>query len=158
MAAIPIFDIAEEPPTSQEILALLDAHLEEMHRCSPACKVNALPAGRLAEPDVTLFAARSRGELAAIGALRWLDEARCEIKSMRAAEQWRGKGAGKAMLQHLLRIARARGCTWIGLETGRHPVFEPAQRLYAAYGFAECDAFGDYVSDDFSLCMGMHLT
>ena len=157
MAAIPAFAIAEESPTTPDILALLDAHLAEMHRCSPACKVNALPARRLADPDVTFFAARSQGALAAIGALRWLDEARCEIKSMRAAQEWRGKGAGQAMLQHLLRTASDNGRLWVGLETGRHPVFAPATRLYAAAGFAECEPFDDYVSDDFSMCMAMRL-
>ena len=157
MVEIPAFVIAAEPPTTPDILALLDAHLADMHRCSPARNVHALPAKKLADPDVTFFAGRSQGELAAIGALRWMDEARCEIKSMRAAEAWRGKGAGRAMLQHLLRTASDNGRSWVGLETGRHPVFEPAQRLYAAAGFAECEPFEDYVSDDFSMCMAMRL-
>ncbi len=152
-----MFTIAPEVPTAADVLALLDRHLEEMHRCSPACKVHALPATRLAEPNVTFFTARAGGELAAIGALREIDAGRGEIKSMRAADAWRGKGAGKAMLGHLLAEARARGYGWVGLETGRHPVFEPAQRLYAGHGFRECPPFGDYVSDDFSLCMALDL-
>lgn len=151
------FVITAEAPDSADVLALLDRHLEEMHRCSPACKVHALPARRLADPNVTFFTARADGELAAIGALREFDAARGEIKSMRAADAWRGKGAGRAMLGHLLAEARARGYQWLGLETGRHPVFEPAQRLYARHGFRECPPFGDYVSDDFSLCMGRDL-
>ncbi|QZH76579.1 MAG: GNAT family N-acetyltransferase [Erythrobacter sp.] len=128
-----------------------------MHRCSPACKVHALPAARLADAHVTFFTVRVDGELAAIGALREIDAKRGEIKSMRAADAWRGKGAGKAMVGYLLAEARARGYRWIGLETGRHPVFEPAQRLYAGHGFCECPPFGDYVSDDFSLCLGRDL-
>jgi putative acetyltransferase len=158
MVANTTFVITAEAPDSADVLALLDRHLEEMHRCSPACKVHALPAKRLAETNVTFFTARVDGELAAIGALREIDAKRGEIKSMRAADDWRGKGAGKAMLRHLLAEARVRGYIWIGLETGRHPVFEPAQRLYASHGFRECPSFGDYLSDDFSLCMGLDLT
>jgi putative acetyltransferase len=72
---------------------------------------------------------------------------------MRAAPAYRGKGAGEAILLHLMGEARARGMIWLGLETGRPEPFVPAQRLYTKHGFAECAAFGAYVSDEFSLCM-----
>lgn len=152
------FRIAAEDPTRADVLALLEQHLTEMHRCSPACKVNSLPAKRLAEPDVTFFTARVDGALAAIGALKQIDASSGEIKAMRAADNWRARGAGAAILVQLLNEARARGYSWIGLETGRHEVFQPAQRLYAKHGFTECDPFGDYESDDFSLCMGQSLS
>lgn len=42
-------------------------------------------------------------------------------------------------------------------KTGRLEPFAPAQRLYEAYGFVECAPFGDYVSDEFSLCMAIAL-
>ena len=76
---------------------------------------------------------------------------------MRASDSFRGTGAGEAILLHLIETARAEGLTWLGLETGRHAVFEPAQRLYAKHGFAPCDAYADYVLDDFSMCMGLDL-
>lgn len=155
--APPAFTIAAESPSQPDVLALLELHLEEMHRCSPSCKVNALPATKLAEPGVTFFAARVDGELAAVGAIRRMDDHRCELKSMRASPEWRGRGAGLAILSRLLDEARSRGCTWVGLETGRHPVFSPAHRLYEKHGFHECAAFGDYVSDDFSMCMELNL-
>lgn len=119
--------------------------------------MNAMPAQRLGGEDVTFFTARVDGKLAAIGALKVLDETRGEIKSMRAADEWRGSGAGKAMLAHLIEEARSRGLGWLGLETGRHRVFEPAQRLYARHGFSECEAFGSYANDDFCLCMSRTL-
>ena len=72
---------------------------------------------------------------------------------MRATPAYRGQGAGKAILAHLMGEAQRRGYTWLGLETGRPDPFVPARRLYEAHGFAECAAFGDYVSDEFSLCM-----
>jgi len=151
------FIIAPEEPTRADVLALLDHHLAEMHRFSPACKVNSLPPQRLAEADVTFFAARVDGELAAVGALKQIDEASGELKAMRAADKWRGRGAGAAILMELLQQARSRHYGWIGLETGRHDVFLPAQRLYTKHGFRECEPFGDYESDDFSLCMSIDL-
>nr|WP_237392358.1 GNAT family N-acetyltransferase [Aurantiacibacter rhizosphaerae] len=142
---------------SPDVLALLDRHLAEMHRSSPACKVHALDAARLKEPGVTFFTARHDGELAAVGALKRLGNRQGEIKSMRAADSYRRTGAGEAILLRLIAAARAEKLTWLGLETGRHAVFEPAQRLYAKHGFVPCDAYADYVLDDFSMCMGMDL-
>jgi putative acetyltransferase len=147
------YRIVEDDLTGADVAALLDLHLAEMHQWSPACKVHAMPLERLREPDVTFYAAWSGEELAAVGALKELGPGRGELKSMRAAPAYRGKGAGKAILAHLMAEARRRGYHWLGLETGRPEPFVPARRLYERHGFAECPAFGDYVSDEFSLCM-----
>lgn len=147
------YRIAQDPLEDAEVLALLQLHLDEMHRWSPACKVHALPAERLRAPDVTFYAVRDGAALAAVGAVKALASDRGELKSMRAAPAYRGKGAGEAVLLHLLGEAQARGYRWVGLETGRPEAFRPALRLYEKHGFAECPAFGDYVSDEFSLCM-----
>jgi putative acetyltransferase len=92
-----------------------------------------------------------------VGALKKIDSQRGELKSMRAAPAFRGKGAGEAILLHLLQEARAQGLNWLGLETGRPEPFQPAGNLYRKHGFRECDAFGEYVSDEFSLCMSRDL-
>jgi len=151
------YRIVEDDLTGAEVAALLELHLGEMHQWSPACKVHAMPLERLREPDVTFYSAWSGATLAAVGALKALDATRGELKSMRAAPGFRGKGAGRAILEHLLAEAQRRGYTWLGLETGRPEPFVPARTLYASYGFAECAAFGDYVSDEFSLCMARDL-
>ncbi len=152
------FTVAAEDVAADDVLALLGQHLGQMHQWSPADKIHALPAEKLRAPDVTFFAARTDGVLAAVGAMREIDGVSGEIKSMRAADHFLGQGAGHAILLALLAEARARGYAWVGLETGRHPSFEAAHRLYLRHGFAECAAFGDYVSDDFSLCMRLDLT
>ena len=151
------YRIVEDDLTGPEVASLLEFHLGEMHQWSPACKVHAMPLERLREPDVTFYSAWDGDRLAAVGALKHLDEGRGELKSMRAAPEYRGKGAGKAILHHLMGEARRRGYHWLGLETGRPEPFVPARRLYEAHGFAECPAFGDYVSDEFSLCMAQDL-
>lgn len=133
------------------VLALLQYHLDEMHRWSPACSVHAMPAARLRAPDVSFFSAWRGDRLAGCGAIRHLDATHGELKSMRAAPECRGTGVGKAILLHLLAEAKARGYARVSLETGRSDPFLPAQRLYRALGFVECPPFADYAADPFSL-------
>ncbi|MBD3729643.1 MAG: GNAT family N-acetyltransferase [Sphingomonadales bacterium] len=156
-AAHTSYRILPDDLTGEAVLGLLQLHLDEMHRWSPACKVHAMPAERLRAADVSFFAAWDGDRLAAVGALKQIDEERGELKSMRAAPAYRGKGAGEAILLQLMAEARRRGYSWVGLETGRPEPFRPAHTLYAKHGFAECPPFGDYVSDDFSLCMERRL-
>ena len=147
------YRIVEDDLSGAEVIALLAFHLDEMHSLSPPCKVHAMPVERLRQPDVTFYSAWDNGRLAAVGALREIDAARGELKSMRATPDYRGKGAGEAILLHLIGEARRRGYAWLGLETGRPAAYLPAQGLYRKHGFAECADFGDYVGDDFSMCM-----
>ena len=151
------YAIRPDDLTGEAVLDLLKLHLDEMHQWSPACKVHALPPERLREPDVAFYSVWDGEQLAAVGALKELDHRRGELKSMRAAPPYRGKGVGERLLLHLIGVAQDRGYIWLGLETGRPEPFLPAVRLYQKHGFAECPAFGDYVSDDFSLCMEKHL-
>ena len=145
--------ISEDDLTGPAIAALLQLHLAEMHQWSPACKVHAMPIDRLREADVTFYAAWDGDVLAGCGALKQLDAEHGELKSMRAAPEYRGRGVGKAILLHLMEQARLRGFSRLSLETGRVDAFLPARHLYESHGFAQCPAFGEYVSDDFSLCM-----
>ena len=151
------YRIVEDDLTGAEVAALLEFHLSEMHQWSPACKVHAMPIERLRERDVTFYSAWDGATLAAVGALKELDPARGELKSMRATPAYRGQGAGKAILAHLMGEAQRRGYTWLGLETGRFDAWAHARNLYRKHGFAECGDFGDYVGDDFSMCMSRAL-
>lgn len=145
--------IVEDDPTGAEIAALLQLHLDEMHQWSPPESVHAMPVDRLRQSDVTFYAAWDGATLAGCGALKHLDGTHGELKSMRAAPQYRGRGVGKAMLLHLLAEARLRGYSRVSLETGRPEAFAPARGLYEAHGFTECPPFADYVLDNFSICM-----
>ena len=149
--------ITEDDLSSTDVQALVALHLGGMHAESPACKVNALPLDKLRQSGVTFYTAHVHGDLAAMGALKQLDAAHGELKSMRAAPEWRGKGVGEALLVHLLEVARARGYARVSLETGRTAAFAPAVALYRKFGFEECEAFADYVVDDFSRCLSLAL-
>jgi putative acetyltransferase len=150
---MPDYRIAEDDLQSPAVIDLLAFHLAEMHALSPACKVHAMPVERLRQPDVTFYSAWDGEALAAVGALREIDARRGELKSMRATPAYRGKGAGEAILLRLIEEARGRGYAWLGLETGRPEAWAAARGLYRKHGFAECADFGEYVGDEFSLCM-----
>lgn len=145
--------IVEDDLSGKAIAELLRLHLAEMHQWSPPESVHAMPIERLRQPDVKFWSAWDGGRLAGCGALKHLDDGHGELKSMRAHPDYRGKGVGKAILHHLMAEARARGYRRLSLETGRPAPFLPARRLYESHGFAECEPFADYVSDDFSMCM-----
>jgi putative acetyltransferase len=151
------YRIVEDDLAGEAVIELLAFHLAEMHRLSPPCKVHAMPAERLRQPDVTFYSAWDGERLAAVGALREIEPGRGELKSMRATPEYRGRGAGEAILLHLVGEARRRGYGWLGLETGRPDAYRPAQNLYRKHGFTECEDFGDYVGDDFSMCMSRAL-
>lgn len=145
--------IIEDDLSGEAIRALVALHLSGMHAHSPACKIHALPVERLSQPGVTFYSAWVGDDVVGMGAIRELDANHGELKSMRVAPAWLGKGIGKAVLNHLLDAARTRGYLRVSLETGRGPAFEPAIGLYRKHGFINCEAFADYVLDDFSQCM-----
>lgn len=155
--ADPAYRIVEDDLTGPQIAALLRLHLDEMHQWSPPESVHAMPIERLRQNDVTFYAAWDGERLAACGAIKHLDAGHGELKSMRADPAYRGRGAGKAMLHHLLAVARARGYARVSLETGRPEPFLPARRLYESHGFVECPPFADYSEDPFSICMTREL-
>jgi putative acetyltransferase len=76
---------------------------------------------------------------------------------MRTPSALRRRGAGKALLEHIIRVARSRSYERLSLETGSHDAFRPAQRLYESAGFVYCGPFGNYVEDPNSVFMTLRL-
>jgi len=151
-------DLSGEP--TRELVA---RHLRGMFELTPAESVYALDVDRLRDPAVSFWSAWSDDQLAGIGALKTLDAPgapvqRGEIKSMRVADAFLGRGVGRAMLRHIVATARERGMTSLWLETGSDEGFTAAQRLYASEGFSECGPFADYPENPLSTYMTLRLT
>jgi putative acetyltransferase len=149
--------IAADSPAAADVRALLARHLEFTTATSPPEDMHALDADRLLDPAVTFFSYRRDGELLGVGALKRLDGQHAELKSMHTAVQARGRGVGRAMVEHLIGAARERGYRRVSLETGSMAEFAPARALYASAGFAPCAPFGDYVPSRNSVFMTMAL-
>lgn len=139
------------------LLDLLREHLAGMYESSPPGSVYALDVSALQTPDITLFTVWRADELLGCGALKQLSSTNGEIKSMRTAAAHLRQGAAKALLEHLLELARSRGYSRISLETGSGPAFEPALCLYRKYGFRNGEAFGDYRPTPFNQFLHLDL-
>ena len=139
--------------SGEKTRTLVATHLAGMHANSPPESVHAFDIDKLREPGVTFWSVWIDEELAGCGALKQLDGKRGEIKSMRVADGFIGRGVGKAILAHLMAEAKSRGMQSLWLETGSGPAFFPAQKLYEAAGFVRCGPFEHYVEDSFSVFM-----
>lgn len=151
------FVVEADDPRAADVQALLEAHLAFANRHSPPEDVHALDLTGLLASNVSFFSIREDGELLGIGALKQLDESQAEIKSMHTIQAARGMGVGRAMVDHLVEVARARGCRWFRLETGAMEAFDPARALYQSAGFQISEPFAEYRSSPNSVCMVLDL-
>jgi len=127
-----------------EVHALLQEHLSSMHELSPPDSVHALDLHALRESNVTFWTAWEDGLLLGCGALKELTPTHGEVKSMRTPQSVRRRGAGQAVLTHIVAEARSRGYRRLSLETGSMAAFKPAHTLYERFGFRFCAPFADY--------------
>jgi putative acetyltransferase len=141
---MPNGEISVDDPRAPDVGALLAIHLEFARAPTPPEDAHALDVEGLLDPAVTFFSYRVDGRLLAVGALKQLDPRHGEIKSMHTAQEARGRGLGRVMVEHLIAVARDRGYVRVSLETGSMAEFAPARALYARAGFELCPPFGDY--------------
>jgi putative acetyltransferase len=150
-------NITEGGLDEPDVIALLGEHLQGMADHSPPESIHALDIEGLKAPDITFWTIRDGDELLGCIALKQLDDAHAEIKSMRTARAHLRKGVGAALLEHVIAEARRRACERLSLETGSGPGFEAALALYRKFGFVECGPFADYRDDPFSRFMTLEL-
>ena len=150
------FSIRRDDLSGEAVRALLAYHLQQMHAQSPPGSVYALDLSGLQRPDVTVWSVWRGEALAAVGALRVLDDGGGELKSMRTHPDFLRQGAAAALLEHIVAAARAAGLHRLSLETGSGAAFEAAQGLYRRRGFRNGPAFADYVPS--ALNQFLHLT
>ncbi|HTU73934.1 MAG TPA: GNAT family N-acetyltransferase [Trebonia sp.] len=151
-------EIAVDDLTGPEIAAFLAEHVTEMRAMSPLESMHALDLAALREPGITFWSVYDGGQLVGCGAIKKLDDAHAEVKSMRAASDRKRSGIASMMLEHIVREARDRGFSRLSLETGSSPDFEPARKLYEKFGFEYCGPFAGYQPDPHSVFMTRQLT
>ncbi|MCC5995085.1 MAG: GNAT family N-acetyltransferase [Oceanicaulis sp.] len=152
-----MIDIREDDLSGAEVQALLALHLEGMHASSPPGTVYALDLSGLKSPGVTVWTAWVGEAVAGIGALKALGGGAGEIKSMRTHPDYLRKGVAAALLDHMIKAARARGWRRLSLETGSGPEFDAALALYRRRGFTNGEAFGGYTPSAFNQFLHMEL-
>lgn len=136
--------VRRDDPANPALAALLADHVAEQRAGTPPGFSFALDVAQLRTADIAFWSAWDGATPIGMAALRRIDMARGEVKSMRALPAWRGRGVGYALLSTVIAAARADGLTRLLLETGTTPAYDAALLLYARAGFVACDAFGDY--------------
>jgi putative acetyltransferase len=149
-----VVDDLSEP----RVLTLLELHLERMHEHSPPGSVFALDLDGLRHPSVTFWTVWDGDAVMGCGALKELDPAHGEVKSMRTADEYLRRGVAASILDVIIHTARSRGYERLSLETGSGPAFEPSHALYRRNGFVECGPFGTYADAAFSRYFTLDLT
>jgi putative acetyltransferase len=138
--------IAVDDPGQADVRALLERHLMFCLSETPPEHSFALDVEALRQPGIAFFSYRDAdGSVLGVGALKELDPAQGELKSMHTAAEARGRGVGRALLEHLLTVARSRGYRRLWLETGTTPGFAAARALYERAGFSPAEPFAGYV-------------
>jgi putative acetyltransferase len=150
-------EISVDDPSAPDVRRLLNTHLTFARGATPPEDAHALDVDGLLDPSVTFFSLRREGELLAVGALKRLDADHAEVKSMHTVESARRRGIGRAMIEHLIAVAREAGYRRVSLETGSMAEFAPARSLYARAGFEVCEPFGAYRASPNSTYMTLYM-
>ena len=140
------------------VVDLLYTHLTSARAETAHGSAHALDLAGLQAPEVSFWTIWDDETLLGVGALKRLSADHGEVKSMHTAQSMRRRGAGSAMLRHIIAAARVSGMSRLSLETGSWEYFRPARALYRSHGFVECPPFADYVPDPNSVFMSLDLT
>ncbi|TDC70095.1 GNAT family N-acetyltransferase [Actinomadura sp. GC306] len=136
-----------------QIAGFLQEHVEEMRSVTPLESKHALDLDSLRVPEVTFWSVMDGGSVVGCGAIKRLDDAHAELKSMRTAPRRKRSGVASLLLEHILAEAGRAGFTRMSLETGSAEFFLPARKLYERFGFTYCEPFADYRPDPNSVFM-----
>ncbi|ELB7606629.1 TPA: GNAT family N-acetyltransferase [Vibrio parahaemolyticus] len=141
----------------QQVLALLEEHLQDMYATSPPESVHALDVSKLKLPSITFWTGWDGEQLLGCVAMSQLEDGHAELKAMRTTPLARKQGVASRLLNHVIEQAKHQGIQRLSLETGSMAFFEPAHRLYEKHGFVYCEPFGDYQPDPNSRFMTLAL-
>ena len=87
------------------------------------------------------------------GAIKFLSKEHGEFKSIRVSDEFKGKGNGLKVINHLINEAKKLGIKRLSLETGSGKFFLAARKLFNKSGFRTCDPFSHYKEDINSVYM-----
>ena len=138
-----------------EVHELLIKHFIELRSVSPKGSAHVLNIDGLKEPSIKFWSLWEENDLIGSGALKFLDEEHGEFKSIRVIDQFRGKGNGSKVINHLINEAKKLNIKRLSLETGSGNFFIPARKLFVKSGFKICKPFSHYKNDINSVYMDL---
>ena len=126
---------------------LLSKHFIELRAASPKGSAHVLDISGLKDPSIKFWSLWENNELFGCGALKFLDKDHGEFKSIRVHDNFRAKGNGIKIIDHLIGEAKKLNIIRISIETGSGKFFEPARKLFKRCDFIPCEPFAHYKKD-----------
>ena len=141
-----------------EVNKLLISHFIELSSVSPVDRGHVLDIPGLKNPSIKFWSLWENNQLIGCGALKFLDKEHGELKSIRVADNFRRKGNGFKVINHLISEAKKLNIKKISLETGTGNFFTPARKLFDKCGFKVCEPFAHYKKDPNACYMSLLLS
>ena len=138
-----------------EVHELLKKHFIELRSVSPEGSAHVLNIAGLKDPTIKFWSLWEENDLMGSGALKFLDKEHGEFKSIRVSDNFRSKGNGTKVINHLINEAKKLNIKRLSLETGAGDFFLTARKLFSKCGFEPCEPFSHYKKDINSIYMTM---
>ena len=132
---------------NSEVHELLTKHFIELRAASPEGSAHVLDIPGLQVPSIKFWSLWYGDKLMGCGALKYLDKEHGEFKSIRIHDNFRKKGNGINVINHLINEAKKLNILRLSIETGAGDFFKPARKLFKKCGFEICEPFAHYKED-----------
>ena len=132
---------------NSDVNDLLKKHFIELRSVSPAGSTHVLDIDGLKDPSIKFWSLWEDNKLVGCGALKFLEKNHGEFKSIRVADEFKKKGAGERIINHLIEEAKKLKISKLSIETGAGKFFLPARKLFSKFGFKSCPPFAHYKDD-----------
>ena len=132
---------------NSDVNDLLKKHFIELRSVSPAGSTHVLDIDGLKDPSIKFWSLWEDNKLVGCGALKFLEKNHGEFKSIRVADEFKKKGAGERIINHLIEEAKKLKISKLSVETGAGEFFLPARKLFSKFGFKKCPPFAHYKED-----------
>jgi len=130
-----------------EVHELLTKHFIELRNASPEGSAHVLDIPGLKVSSIKFWSLWENQKLLGCGALKFLDEEHGEFKSIRVHDNFRKKGNGIKVINHLINEAVNLNIKRLSIETGAGNFFKPARKLFKKCNFQPCEPFAHYKKD-----------
>ncbi|MDA9960953.1 GNAT family N-acetyltransferase [Candidatus Pelagibacter sp.] len=130
-----------------EVNELLTKHFVELRAASPEGSAHVLDIPGLQISSIKFWSLWNNDLLMGCGALKFLDNQHGEFKSIRIHDNFRNKGNGINVVNHLITEAKKLDIVRLSIETGAGEFFKPARKLFKQSGFKPCNPFAHYKED-----------
>ena len=132
---------------NSEVNNLLKKHFIELRSVSPAGSAHVLDIEGLKDQSIKFWSLWENNKLVGCGALKFLEKNHGEFKSIRVADEFKKKGIGERIINHLIEEAKKLKISKLSIETGAGDFFLPARNLFSKFGFKSCLPFAHYKDD-----------